>query len=214
MKFTLAAASLATVSSVDLCLGPTYSAFVQGFRLANTIEHHRPEEYNQADVFQIWTDASQEKSLIHLHDDSSTHGFAAHGFLSDYKDKVSYRWDFNMQDRKVENCTKSEIKYPQEAYCFRNTTFTQHKDFTKVGEHFDVDGYTGRVQHRDVDEFVEILVEGGSDPKNVLPVQEETRVKGGDRRETISGYSTRTYYDFSTAAIPEDTFRVPLECKL
>ena len=200
--------------AAGLCLGPTHSTFVQGFAEKTVDQHHaRPEEFKQAEAFKLWFDLPSGKSLVHAHEDNSQ-GQASGGMLTDYNKGLTWRWDFD-QRQGVQNCELKKVTYPQETYCFGKANFTDHADSGTIGEHYKIDHYIGHLtdHEKHINEQVDVLVEAGSDAKNVLPIEQESRITAqGEQHEEVHAYQRKSFYDFSTARIPATTFTVPKEC--
>ena len=206
-----------------MCLGPTHDTFVQGFRESEVPAHafQPPQEYRESDNFHVWNDKSQEKSLVYMHEEGSAgHQHSVHigGALTDYKRGVQWRWDFDPRTKSVYNCAlvKLDPSRTQQTYCFGHgqANFTKTGSGT-IGGHFKIDSFSAELSdaRRHIREEIDLIVEAGTSGDDVIPVEEEEHyAMEAPGQRYIHGYARKTYFDFSTAAIPARTFEVPKEC--
>lgn len=212
--FALAiAATEALPNPSTLCLPKVHSTFVHGY--SDKVEqegHSRPQEFRQGEVFQVFFDSDNQKSLVWVHPQNARpRSDPDHGMLTDYAKKLQWRWDWDAQSQKVSNCALTEMNEPQEPYCFggpAEVTFNATGTGT-TGESYPVDFWEGRFEKQGFAEDIFVVMQAKS---TSIPVEEIVHGEFQERGEQGRYYERFSFWNFTSAAIDQSLFDVPSEC--
>lgn len=209
----VSAAALAAAYATNLCLPNVHSAFITAFSDRTVDQHHgQPQEYKDAENTRIFVDVNQQKTLQYIHDeDPQARNSPNRGILRDYSQGQQWSWDWDQKDHKVVNCQVQKMPEGKlQPFCIStNATFGGSGT---IGEHSRVDFYNEQVndRQRGVQATIVTVVESGGTSN---PVQQRSRgVQRDPQRGDVQFYEQYEWFNFTTTALPANTFTVPPEC--